>query len=236
MKLFTLVFSLFIGLNLYSQPIDFTPPENSLTIKIDSFTTNDIEEILGKYEWGTLGTSSSYDYIQDLCGIALLNEFEQVSPKFALELIVLNDTIIDSACFLGETLYWINPTPRFRSNCKHSVDISYLSFNKIYKLMFRKYSYDEILEQISFKNDTLTKINYHDTSNTQTTYMLNEQLIETGNFVYLEDENPKRDTLVYFSPYTYEEWITVRVDMEKIKIGVWTITDENGKIISTVLY
>lgn len=236
MKLSVLIFSLFIGLNLYSQSIDFTPPENSLTIKIDSFTTNDIEEILGKYEWGMLGTSTSYDYIQDLCGIALLNEFEQVSPKFALELIVLNDTIIDSACFLGETLYWINPTPRFRSLCKHSVDINYLSFNNIYKLEFRRYSSEEMLEGISFKNNTLVKTNYQEQANIQTTYMLDKQLIETGYFVYLEEENIKRDTLVYFSPYTYEEWIRVTANVEKTKIGVWTITDENGNIISATAY
>lgn len=236
MKLFILILSVFIGLNLYGQSIDFTPPENSFTIKIDSFTTNDIEETLSKYEWDVFKNQGLYPYIQDLYGIALLNEFEQVSPKFALELIVLNDTIIDSACFLGEAFYEINPTHRFRSLSKHSVDINYLSFNNTYKLEFRRYSSEEMLEEISFKNNTLVKINYQGQANTQTTYMLDKQLIETGNYVYLEEENVKRDTFVYFSPYTYEEWVRVRTNIEKTKIGTWTITDENGNIISETTY
>jgi len=216
------LFPLFIGNISIAQPgINKT----DVIIEYKDFSLSDFEGIEKQ-------NYCSIEDLRNLYGIALVNSFEQVQPKYEVQLQLRSNT--DSILFVG--VHQDSEYCEFTQGNSHwgkSIYINYVFSCDLRYLYYEKKNRSGLVETILWDKSLFQYLRYEGS-------LIHCRQVDKKTGIRVEGNyriatSPVSDTVFSINLFDYTEWVQVRSD-KWIKTGIWKTFDSENNPIETTLY
>lgn len=196
-----------------------------VVIVYKNFSVSDFEIIEKQYH-------CAIEELRNLYGIALVNNFEQVQPKYEVRLQFRSNT--DSILFVG--VYQNGDYFEFTQSSYswgNGIYINYFFLGDLRCLYYEKKIRSDLAETILWDKSVFQYLRYE--GSLIQCIQVNKKSGTRIEGSYRVVISPVSDTIFTFNLFNYAEWVQVRTG-ERRKTGIWKTFDSENNLIETEIY